>query len=79
MRQSFVSSALLEALVCPVCYQKLEHGPQGSSQIPHSHNAADRTGMQEWLHCLGCGRCYPIVDGLAVMREERATATPPNT
>ncbi len=60
MQQSFVSAALLEVLVCPLCHQKLEQVGEDAA----------------WLHCLGCARHYPIEDGLAVMLEERATYKP---
>jgi uncharacterized protein YbaR (Trm112 family) len=60
-----LSPALLELLVCPVCHQPLTAGPSGSSHV--------------WLHCTGCGRYYPIEDGIAIMLEHRATAEPPRS
>jgi uncharacterized protein YbaR (Trm112 family) len=55
--------ALLEILVCPVCHQPLTAGL--------NHDA------EAWLHCTGCGRYYPVEDGIAVMLEHRATTEPP--
>jgi uncharacterized protein len=62
---AILSPALLEILVCPVCYQALVTGP---SQAFHA-----------WLHCTGCGRYYPVEDGIPVMIESRATLEPPSS
>jgi uncharacterized protein YbaR (Trm112 family) len=58
-----LSPFLLEILVCPVCYQALEPGP---NQTSHA-----------WLHCAGCGRHYAVQDGIPVMLAQRATLEPP--
>jgi len=58
-----LSSALLQILVCPVCHHSLVAGPAAN--------------MHAWLHCTGCGRYYPIEDGIPVMLEQRATKEPP--
>jgi hypothetical protein len=58
-----LSQALLEILVCPVCHQPVIAGP---NQDVHA-----------WLHCTGCGRYYPVQDGIPVMLEHRATPEPP--
>jgi len=58
-----LSQALLEILVCPVCHQPVVAGP---NQATHA-----------WLHCTGCGRYYPVEDGIPVMLEHRATPEPP--
>jgi uncharacterized protein YbaR (Trm112 family) len=58
-----LSQTLLEILVCPVCHQPVTAGP---NQVAHA-----------WLHCTGCGRYYPVQDGIPVMLEHRATLEPP--
>jgi uncharacterized protein YbaR (Trm112 family) len=58
-----LSQTLLEILVCPVCHQPVIAGP--------SHSA------HAWLHCTGCGRYYPVQDGIPIMLEHRATPEPP--
>jgi uncharacterized protein YbaR (Trm112 family) len=58
-----LSQALLEILVCPVCHHALSAGPSESSHA--------------WLRCSGCGRFYPVQDGIHVMIEQRATFEPP--
>jgi uncharacterized protein len=58
-----LSQALLAILVCPACHQPLTAGPNDSAHA--------------WLHCTGCGRYYPVEDGIAIMLEHRATAEPP--
>jgi uncharacterized protein YbaR (Trm112 family) len=58
-----LSQTLLEILVCPVCHQPVTAGP---NQASHA-----------WLHCTGCGRYYPVQDGIPVMLEHRATPEPP--
>jgi uncharacterized protein len=58
-----LSQALLQILVCPVCHERLAAGPSDSSHA--------------WLHCTGCGRYYPVDDGIPVMLENRATREPP--
>ncbi len=55
--------ALLQMLVCPVCQHALAAGPDSSSHA--------------WLHCAGCGRYYPVQDGIPVMLEQRATFASP--
>jgi uncharacterized protein YbaR (Trm112 family) len=59
-----LSEILLKILVCPVCHQSLTAGPNNDSHA--------------WLHCTGCGRYYPVEDGIAVMLEHRATPEPPH-
>jgi uncharacterized protein YbaR (Trm112 family) len=63
MTRSILSEALLRILVCPVCHQSLTAGPDGDAHA--------------WLHCDGCGRYYPVEDGIPVMLEHRATLQPP--
>ena len=58
-----LSQALLEILVCPVCHHSLTAGPDSA--------------LHAWLHCDGCGRYYPVEDGIPVMLEDRATPQPP--
>jgi uncharacterized protein YbaR (Trm112 family) len=58
-----LSQTLLEILVCPVCHQPVIAGPNQSAHA--------------WLHCTGCGRYYPVQDGIPVMLEHRATPEPP--
>jgi uncharacterized protein YbaR (Trm112 family) len=58
-----LSQTLLEILVCPVCHQPVIAGPN--------------QGAHTWLHCTGCGRYYPVQDGIPVMLEHRATPEPP--
>jgi uncharacterized protein len=58
-----LSQALLEILVCPVCHHSLTAGPESD--------------LHAWLHCTGCGRYYPVEDGIPVMLEGRATPQPP--
>jgi uncharacterized protein YbaR (Trm112 family) len=58
-----LSESLLQILVCPVCHETLRAGP---NQAAHA-----------WLHCTGCGRYYPVEDGIAVMLAQRATLQPP--
>jgi uncharacterized protein YbaR (Trm112 family) len=58
-----LAQALLEILVCPVCHQALTAGPSDDSHA--------------WLHCAGCGRYYPVEDGIAIMLEHRASAELP--
>ena len=63
MAQSILPEALLDIVVCPVCHHSLIAGP-------------DRTA-HAWLHCQGCGRYYPVEDGIPVMLQDRATPQPP--
>jgi uncharacterized protein YbaR (Trm112 family) len=63
MAQPTLSHALLQALVCPVCHGALTAGPDSNAHA--------------WLHCQGCGRYYPVQDGIPVMLEQRATFTAP--
>jgi uncharacterized protein YbaR (Trm112 family) len=58
-----LEAALLQLLVCPVCHQPVTAGPQSTAHA--------------WLHCTGCGRYYPIQDGIPVMLAHRATQQPP--
>jgi uncharacterized protein len=58
-----LSQTLLEILVCPVCQHSLTAGPDSA--------------LHAWLHCTGCGRYYPVEDGIPVMLEDRATPQPP--
>jgi uncharacterized protein YbaR (Trm112 family) len=58
-----LSQTLLKIIVCPVCHHELTAGPDDSSHA--------------WLHCAGCGRYYPVEDGIPVMLEHRATPEPP--
>ena len=58
-----LSQTLLEILVCTVCHHSLTVGPGSASHA--------------WLHCNGCGRYYPVEDGIPVMLEDRATPQPP--
>jgi len=58
-----LSRALLNILVCPVCHQPVTVGPDEASHA--------------WLHCHGCGRYYPVVDGIPVMLAQRATPERP--
>jgi uncharacterized protein YbaR (Trm112 family) len=30
------------------------------------------------LHCLACGRAYPIIDGITVLIADRAVTSPPS-
>ncbi len=59
MAQSILSEALLGIVVCPVCHHSLTAGPDRDAHA--------------WLLCQGCGRYYPVEDGIPVMLEERAT------
>jgi uncharacterized protein YbaR (Trm112 family) len=60
---TFLSPNLLQILVCPVCYHGLDAGPSASAHA--------------WLHCSGCGRYYPVQDGIPVMLEQRSTLEAP--
>jgi uncharacterized protein YbaR (Trm112 family) len=60
---ALLSPNLLQVLVCPVCHHGLDTGPSESSHA--------------WLHCTGCGRYYPVQDGIPVMLEQRATFEAP--
>ena len=62
-----LSQALLEVLVCPVCHHSLTAGPPGP----------EGSALHAWLHCSGCGRYYPVEDGIPVMLEHRAMPEPP--
>ena len=72
MLRSFISTALLDVLVCPVCHHKLEQVGEDGAQASELGAGANPA----WLHCGGCGRYYPVEDGIAVMLEERATFEP---
>ena len=64
-------AALLELLVCPVCRQKVDPGPQDAS-------ASGPAAVEyAWLRCRGCSLYYPIQDGIPVMLATRATNEPP--
>jgi uncharacterized protein len=63
MARPVLSQTLLKILVCPVCHQSLTAGPDSAAH--------------EWLHCNGCGRYYPVEDGIPVMLKDRATPQPP--
>jgi uncharacterized protein YbaR (Trm112 family) len=58
-----LSPNLIQILVCPVCHHGLDVGPGSSSHA--------------WLHCTGCGRYYPVQDGIPVMLEQRASLQTP--
>jgi uncharacterized protein YbaR (Trm112 family) len=58
-----LSPNLLQILVCPVCHHGLDAGPNDSTHA--------------WLHCTGCGRYYPVQDGIPVMLEQRAVLEAP--
>jgi uncharacterized protein len=58
-----VKEALLRLLVCPVCHSAVEAGPDSSAHA--------------WLHCTGCGRYYPVQDGIPVMLVSAASGGPP--
>jgi uncharacterized protein YbaR (Trm112 family) len=59
MAQPILPDALIQALVCPVCHCALTAGPDSNAHL--------------WLHCEGCGRYYPVQDGIPIMLEQRAT------
>jgi uncharacterized protein YbaR (Trm112 family) len=63
MAGPILSQTLLNILVCPVCHQPVTAGPDSASHA--------------WLHCAGCARYYPVLDGIPVMLEQRATTEPP--
>jgi len=63
MARAILSQALLNILVCPVCHQPVTAGPNDT--------------LHAWVHCTGCGRYYPVWDGIPVMLEQRATPEPP--
>jgi uncharacterized protein YbaR (Trm112 family) len=63
MTSQMLAEPLLKILVCPVCHHPVTPGPEA---IRHA-----------WLHCNGCGRYYPVQDGIPVMLEHRATTEPP--
>jgi uncharacterized protein len=63
MARAILSQTLLNILVCPVCHQPVTVGPDDA--------------LHAWLHCTGCGRYYPVLDGIPVMLEQRATPEPP--
>jgi uncharacterized protein YbaR (Trm112 family) len=54
-------AAHLHRLVCPVCHAAL---------------ALTETAPQTTISCTGCGRQYPIVDGLPVLIASRAILAP---
>ena len=56
-RMPSLSSEVLTLLACPVCRQALELEQASSAVV---------------VRCLGCGRRYPIVDGIPVLIPERA-------
>lgn len=58
-----IDPQLLQILVCPACHEavKLQEAPDGS---------AGSGG----LSCEGCGRIYPIRDGIPVMLIDEASA-----
>jgi uncharacterized protein YbaR (Trm112 family) len=58
-----LSPNLLQVLVCPACHHGLDAGPSAASHA--------------WLHCSGCGRYYPVQDGIPVMLEQRSTPEAP--
>jgi len=64
MAHPILSELLLKILVCPVCHAPVAAGPDNASH--------------QWLHCRGCGRYYPVEDGIPVMLEQRATPEPPH-
>jgi uncharacterized protein YbaR (Trm112 family) len=63
MPHTILPEILLKILVCPVCHRAVAAGPDNASHA--------------WLHCIGCGRYYPVEDGIPVMLEQRATPEPP--
>jgi uncharacterized protein YbaR (Trm112 family) len=53
------NTAIAGQLACPVCHGDLR---------------AEAVGLDEMrLVCAGCGRAYPIVEGIPVLIAERAT------
>ena len=52
-----ITQAQLDLVVCPVC-----HAPLKLIQTPSAPG----------IECTGCGRLYPIVDGLPVLLAARA-------
>jgi uncharacterized protein YbaR (Trm112 family) len=58
-----LTETLLKILVCPVCHHPVTAGPDGA--------------VHAWLHCHGCGRYYPVQDGIPIMLKDRATPQPP--
>ncbi len=61
METELVLPALLEVLICPSCHGKVVL------------EAGVRDGLAAGLRCVGCGRVYPLVDGIPVMLIDRAT------
>ncbi len=59
-----ITQAHLDLVVCPVC-----HAPLKLVQTPPA----------EAIDCTGCGRRFPIVDGLPVLLAARATQAKPLT
>jgi uncharacterized protein YbaR (Trm112 family) len=54
--------------------------PQALLEIlvcPVCHEPVTAGPDHAWLHCTGCGRYYPVEDGIAIMLEHRATTEPP--
>ena len=63
MAQPTLPATLLQILVCPVDHHALTAGPDSN--------------VHAWLHCEGCGRYYPVQDGIPVMLEQRASFASP--
>jgi uncharacterized protein YbaR (Trm112 family) len=53
-----ITQAQLDLVVCPVCHAPLK---------------LIQTLTESGIDCTGCGRLYPIVDGLPVLLATRAT------
>jgi uncharacterized protein YbaR (Trm112 family) len=55
---AFFSDEFAKLVVCPVCRQSL---------------AAEREGENvAFLRCTGCGKRYPVIDGIPILLAERA-------
>jgi hypothetical protein len=55
---------VLELIVCPVCYGRL-------SLLEEDRSAAQKEASA--VVCEGCGRRYPVEDGIPVLLESRAS------
>ncbi|MBB6145632.1 uncharacterized protein YbaR (Trm112 family) [Silvibacterium bohemicum] len=58
---------VLELIVCPVCHARLSL-PRAS--LEGGTSIVDETPLVE---CTGCGRRYPIEDGIPVLLEARSS------
>jgi uncharacterized protein YbaR (Trm112 family) len=63
MGSKVLDQAVFAALVCPVCHHSVTPGPSATRHA--------------WLHCMGCGRYYPVQDGIPVMLALRASDAAP--